>query len=383
MQTNWSYVGPDHGQATYPKNIDEFKRLYTGNTGNLLYYYATRCCINFTDKKFGFGSSAELINKHGNGLVFSLANQLGAHTDLGKRGMRLDQVDVPLVGLGLGAQIKKETNDLSFIPEGTVNWIRELTQHSISNSPNLTVRGDYTFSILEKLGLADKALPIGCQTNFINSNRNLGQSISERLSSTGIELISIAAGSPANRNLRKLEASLLRLAEETQGRYIVQHPLDMINLAINYSKEEFNESFAKMSTAFMSEGFSESEFRKLVKENFKIFVDPCQWMLEHQRSDAVVGTRIHGIQSALQAGVPAICLYIDSRTKELCEKMKIPSADANEYAHGITKADVIRILSEWNYEEYDSNRIQLVKKFHNFLLNNKITPSNNLSSLAS
>tara|TARA_R110002020_G_scaffold387781_1_gene598528 strand:- start:3344 stop:4495 length:1152 start_codon:yes stop_codon:yes gene_type:complete len=382
MSLNWSYVGPDHGQTIYPKNSSEFQRLYTGNTGNLVYYYATRCCIAFSNRKFGFGAKPEIINKIGNGLVFSLANQLGSHTDLGKRGMRLEQLDVPVVGLGLGAQIKEQTEDLSFIPQGTVEWIRQLTERSVSNAPNLTVRGDYTFSILEKLGLADKALPIGCQTNFINPNANLGKTIIDRFNSTGMKKISTAAGSPYNKDFSKLEGSLLNLAINNKGRYIVQHPMDLINVTINYSKEDFKHSFERILPFYQKLGFSEEELVESIENKFRVFVDPTQWMLEHQYSDIVVGTRIHGVQSALQAGVPAVCLYIDSRTKELCEKMKIPHANAKNYLQGITRNDIAEIIADWDYENYDENRLKLSQQFNSFLIDNRIKPSNNLLMLS-
>lgn len=382
MSLNWSYVGPDHGQTIYPKNSSEFQRLYTGNTGNLVYYYATRCCIAFSNRKFGFGAKPEIINKIGNGLVFSLANQLGSHTDLGKRGMRLEKLEVPVVGLGLGAQIKEQTEDLSFIPQGTIDWIKKLTENSIGSSPNLTVRGDYTYSILEKLGLADKALPIGCQTNFINSNPNLGKSIINRFNSTGMEKISIAAGSPYNKDFAKLEGSLLNLATNNKGRYIVQHPMDLINVTINYSKEDFKHSFDRILPFYKKLGFSEEELIESIENKFRVFVDPTQWMLEHQYSDIVIGTRIHGVQSALQAGVPAICLYIDSRTKELCEKMKIPHADAKDYPHGISRHDIKKIINNWDFEEYDISRLKLAHQFKDFLKLNNINPSTSLMSLA-
>jgi hypothetical protein len=381
MSLDWSYVGPDHGQTIFPKNSNEFQRLYTGNTGNLMYYFATRCCIAFSNRKFGFGAKPEVINRVGNGLVFSLANQLGSHTDLGKRGMVLDNVDVPLVGLGLGAQIKEQTEDLSFIPQGTIDWIKRLTERSLGSAPNLTVRGDYTFDILERLGMGDKVLAVGCQTNFINPEQKLGKKIVERFVSTGMEKISVAAGSPYNKDFAKLEGSLLRLANDNRGRYIVQHPMDLINATINYSKSDFEFAFDRISPFYEKLGFHKEDLLDIIESKFRVFVDPTQWMLEHQFSDVVVGTRIHGIQSALQAGVPGICLYIDSRTKELCEKMKIPYADAKNYQHGISLVDINRIMNDWDYEEYDRNRIILANQFNIFLEDNKIKQSKNLSYL--
>ena len=382
MKTNWSYVGPDQGNASFPQNLSDFKKLYTGNTGNLMYYYATRCCISFRSEQFGFGTSTDVINSSKNGLIFSLANQLGSHIDLSKRGMKLAGLKVPLIGLGLGAQIKEATDDISFIPKGTIDWIRELTNRSITDKPNLTVRGDYTLSILEKIGLSEKAVSIGCQTNFINPNKKLGRSIVDRLGDTGIRHISVAASSPFNRSLQAIENCLLNISIKTKGKYIVQHPIDMISLCTNYSKDSFEDSLKKVYKFYASPNMTIENFRDIIRTNFEMYVDPVQWMLNHHKSDVVVGTRIHGIQSALQAGVPAICLYHDSRTKELCYKMKIPCADIRDYVSGIDELDIERIIKSWDFEEFDKNRVYLAKEFFRFLKFNEVNPSRRLLELS-
>ena len=41
-------------------------------------------------------------------------------------------------------------------------------------------------------------------------------------------------------------------------------------------------------------------------------------------ADFMFGTRIHGTVLGLCAGLPSMCLAIDSRTYELCEQMSIP-----------------------------------------------------------
>ncbi len=378
----WSFMGSGQGQKFLPTNYNEFKRSYSGNSGNLVFYFATQCAVKFEGNSVGVGTSADILNNN-NGIIVSMANQLGEHTDLSVNGLKLKNLDVPLVGLGLGAQVKTMTDDCSFIPKGTVEWLKDFVSKSPTSSPSITLRGDYTYSIMEKLGFADNVVSLGCQTNFINPRKNLGETISHLVSNEKIDKITVAAGSPYNKIWRKLEASLLSLAMESNGDYVVQHPEGLIKLAANFSEEEFQEGWDKVFPVYEQFGFNEKVFLKAVKNHFKLYTDVPQWIRSHRQSDVVVGTRIHGIQSALQAGIPAICLYIDSRTKELCEKMKIPHAPANDFTQGITRNDIYRILKEWDYEEYDRNRLFLANTLKDFLHNNKVPIGNTLLNLTS
>ncbi|MCQ3828321.1 polysaccharide pyruvyl transferase family protein [Microbulbifer elongatus] len=379
----WSYVGPGYSSKVFPESVQQYKRLYSGNTGNLIYYFATQCVVGFTGSPMSVGISVDRINKRGSGLVLSLANQLGAHTDLSQRGLKLDGLEVPVVALGLGAQVKEMTDDFSFISDGTINWLRQFAERAKVGVPSITLRGDYTYSLMEKMGFGDYVVSIGCQTNFISSNATLGHDIYKRSLATNIERVSVAAGSPFNKELRRLEASLLHLAVTTNGDYVVQHPESFISLVARFSEEDLNSSIEKIYPAYARYGFTKESFLRAVRSNFRLYNDAVNWMMSHKNSDVVVGTRIHGVQSALQAGVPAICLYIDSRTKELCEKMRIPSASAHDFLHGIDLEDIRRILCDWDYEYYDSNRLELARSLKSFLDANSVPIGGSLSSLVS
>jgi len=382
QEISWIYTGPGGGQKMVPRNIQEFQRLYTGNTGNLLYYFATQCVIQFRAGPYSAEVIAKRLNKPGYGVVLSMANHLGKHTDLSVNGWPLNGLEIPVIALGLGAQVKDMTGDLSFIPKGTISWLKALVARAPSSSPNITVRGEYTLEVMRKLGFGDNVVSIGCQTNFINPQRNLGEVVGKVIEISPLDKITVAAGNPFEHDHRRLEASLLALAVNSSGDYVVQHPLTMVQLVANYSDEEFADAWKKVFPAYQQFGIGEAEFRRAVRDTFKVYSDVSQWMRSHRQSDVVVGTRIHGVQSAIQAGVPAVCLYIDSRTKELCERMKIPHASARDYADGITKDDISRILKEWDYEEYDRTRLDLAKKFSAFLQANAVSLSPSMKQLA-
>ena len=101
-------------------------------------------------------------------LVFAAANQLGAHTDLGDFADHLERVGLPLVAVGLGAQ----SANLASPPRlsaGTMRFARTLGALAPTGKPNIAVRGEFTRRVLEKLGLGDHAVTLGCPSNFLNS----------------------------------------------------------------------------------------------------------------------------------------------------------------------------------------------------------------------
>jgi hypothetical protein len=94
--------------------------------------------------------------------------------------------------------------------------------------PNIAVRGSFTLEVLNHYGLGSKAVVVGCPTLFINPDPNLGKKIAQRL--TEPKRIAVTAGHPCWAQLSKIEASLARMVTATNGSYIGQSPLEMIQL---------------------------------------------------------------------------------------------------------------------------------------------------------
>ena len=67
--------------------------------------------------------------------------------------------------------------------------------------------------------------------------------------------------------------------------------------------------------------------------------------------------------------------------KIICKKMKIPSAPAQKYLHGITIDDIYEILNEWDYEAYDKNSLTLANTLKMFFHNNSISIGKSIDQL--
>jgi len=192
--SKFSLMGPGSRSDIIPYTLGEMKQFYTMNTGNMIFYYACECIINFDNTKYGWGGNPNIINNNAHGILIPMANQIGSHFDLKTSGPKISEIKVPVVVLGLGVQFKIDGIDIDNIPEGTIEWL--------------------------------------------------------------------------------------------QKRWFPE---------LNYE-----------------------QIRNWFIGNSDVYFSVPQWIYNYARRDFVIGTRIHGIQAAIQAGTPAVCLYIDIRTKELC-----------------------------------------------------------------
>ena len=113
----------------------------------------------------------------------------------------------------------------------------------------------------------------------------------------------------------------------------------------------------------------------------KTYVSVPQWFSDMSKKDVVTGTRIHGCQLALQAGVPTVCLYLDSRTKELCDTMQVPCIDAFSFQKDPSVERIIDKLQSWDWDYYDQNRMSLCRKTMKFIELNGLTPTSHFKTL--
>jgi hypothetical protein len=96
------------------------------------------------------------------------------------------------------------------------------------------------------------------------------------------------------------------------------------------------------------------------KDNFKFSNNVFKSMdFFADKSDFMFGTRIHGTILGLCAGLPSMCIAIDSRTYELCEQMNIPYVNCiNEPIDFKSKNELIEIFKN----NFDVSKLDLLKK---------------------
>ncbi len=370
-------MGLGSGKNQVVTDYNHLVRCVSSNTGNLLFNFAVENIIHFTQADIRWAHPAEEINREKTPLLLPMANNIGPHMDVLKSGPRLEGVNVHKTVMGLGAQFPLAITDPKIaaekVPAGTKQWLDTLV--SDSNVANISVRGAFTKQVLAELGIEQYVVPLGCPSHFINPNPRLGELLAAKSEALSYGLpngIAIAAGNPGIKNLNALERFLIGLIDEFSGKYIVQHPKSLICLSQLWKDAIEPEELNAVNRDYFPNKTPE-EMLSWFAKNSTTYVSVPQWFMDISKYSMCLGTRIHGVQAAIQSGVPAVCLYIDSRTKELCETMQIPKISAHEFQRQPSLEHVINTLKKWDWESYENNRLRLAKETEAFIRDNGLT----------
>lgn len=348
----------------------ELYNLVGHNTGNLAFHYAINRLIGSVPRTASWSTSTDKINSMGNMGIMPCANQLGTHMNMGGLAKVFQELKANFIAIGLGAQGDVNHNDIPELPEGTLAWLDALVSRAASNHPNITVRGDYTLRVLQHYGFGEKAISLGCPSLLINKTNDLGAKLEERYK-LKVNKVAIAAGHPNWKALSALEASLIRMMEDTNGMYIVQATDEAVALSRNDFSYVSNEYLHNLKH-YLRLNLDDAQFTQWIRNFFVSFYNIPAWMEYLRRFDFVVGSRIHGVMLAIQAGVPGLCIAHDSRIRELCEKCKIPFVMADAVKQGITLQDLPHLV-EFDGKAFDKNRESIAQQYQKFFHNNGVS----------
>ena len=347
-----------------------------GNTGNLAFMYAATAHSGVLANICHFGQSAEAIRAAGDVIVLALANQLGSHTDLSTAAAKLEEIDLPIIGLGLGAQARAIGERVA-LTSGTARWLQAIADRKVGG-PNIGVRGRFTDELITSLGFTGTSLVTGCPSNFLNLDPDLGSKVAARFSKR-IDRIAVNAGIPYIPALRDIEQDLASIVTLTDSAYVVQHGLQMVQLARD-DLDTMDPKPFKECHEYIAPRMTAEQFKNWCKRYAYAFFDVRAWMDFVRRFDFVVGTRFHGAMLAIQAGVPAGCIAHDSRTLEMCQTMRIPVVDSRDI-HGALTARNILDYFKFDPDEYSSTRLALARTYCGIWETANLSVSNGLIRL--
>lgn len=346
------------------------------NSGNVAFIHAIQKEIH------GIRHISEVHKGYGDINVLGCANQINPNIIKSENDGVFHDTDAPFVAIGLGAQAP-DTSRVLEIPDGTVGYIKRIQDSAPGDSPNMTVRGEYTYRVLEKAGLHERAIPLGCPSLFIHPNAKLGVLLSRRVKRWPVRI----ATAPGNvmkvpSKHQRLEASLAEIADQYGGGYILQHPKELMSmLRDDFRKSE--EADVERLRRNIQPSLNTDEFKRWFRVNARLFTSAVAWMEYLRGVDLVIGTRIHGCMLAIQVGTPAVCIAHDSRQEELCAIMQIPNIPAAEVLDGVSVEQVFDRLRKHDWAGFDVNRMMLANKYRKFLENNGLRPSRHMEKLLS
>ena len=358
------------------RNFEELYKSVGHNTGNVAFVHAIKKLIKMDNNSVPWHN----IGKHsGEVLVFPAANQLGKHTDLEGLAKGLEESGVPIVVIGLGAQADDEHSVPELTP-GTQHWLETVLKQRPSTNPNVWTRGQYTTDQIERLVPGSDPITGCCPSLFINKSAELGMILSKNKSE--FRRIAVAAGNQGFRGMSKIEPELASLVSDAlyPGRYITQSMGEMIALGLGQFEKIDDEKMQSLNK-YIAPWLDESGFKNWCKTYTRTYFDAKSWMYELSNFDAVVGARYHGVALGLQAGIPGVLIAIDSRTYELGLATGVPTIKSIEI-DSITRRYLKTRWEEFDPIAYDTSRVALAQRFHRFLKDNLLEPTDHLKKLA-
>jgi len=280
-------------KETENKNVEEVLKETGNNTGNLLFFKTSKELIE--NNIYDLSEKVDI-------LFFTAANWLSEKTDLEYFSKLIVEKDLPCICIGLGAQSDDE-NNFPILKEGTLKFLKEVSKRTLY----ILVRGEYSKRVCEHYGIKNTIVG-GCPSIFLNDDMKLGEKLEKLYNST--EKKNILYNMDLNRSLEI----------NKKFHYVLQNEKYLMKIV---NGEEVEENILKHFMKNMNFANKE-ELLKHVQEKFHYFSNLKDWKVFLKNFDYAIGNRIHGTIIAILNYIPAVCIPIDTRTRELCDSLCIP-----------------------------------------------------------
>lgn len=364
----------DLGPLIY-SSVDQLFEQSGRNPGNLLFIYAVNKMLSFPRNK----NWTVPISNDEKILVYPMANQLGKHYNAYNLSNFFDSlpeyIKLVIAGIGVQAPLKYRVEDVveKELNESHIKLLNSVVKRSSTDFPNIAVRGEFTQAVLEKLGLKNKSVALGCPSFTISPFENLGLRIASRFDSIETNktpVIHFALGAPWVSERNKFEKRGVEICMNSGGRVHVQMDLRYVKFA---RWEDLDETDKDIIAKQLN--LDKKTLKEISRKFFSVWWNVPSWIeFLNQNADFVFGTRIHGVIAAIQAGVPALCVVVDTRTLELCQIHKIPYVILYEEPWISGDYSWKDLLKEFERQfdpiEFDKNRKRLLIGYKEFFEKN-------------
>ncbi|WEK13794.1 MAG: polysaccharide pyruvyl transferase family protein [Candidatus Microbacterium phytovorans] len=333
--------------------------VFGTNAGNMLFYSAAwRALLTDGTELFADGyateqrsarQEAERLNREYDRLVIPLANafrksflpRLDRLTDV----IRL--LDIPVSVIGVGAQFPLGA-DVADAPAELRDAVRSFVSAVLDRSPSIGVRGGFTRDFLVALGFDDRTIDvIGCPSLYGFGGDGV---LAPRRELTPDARLAVTY-SPY---LRDAGTFVRTVTTAYRDSYVVPQTVEALALLL------WGDPTPYAAKRDLPETASHELYRT---DRMRFFVDATTWIDTLRDRDLVVGTRIHGTIAGLLAGVPAILIAHDTRTRELAEFHSIPYARKS----AMKSANVRRLYERADFEAFTASHGRNLATFRAFL----------------
>lgn len=342
------------------KNDSLENRMYKcgANTGNIVWANAVKKYILFdelwkSEKKY-----------REDNIVIPMANDLNPYNSTlevySNRFIKSNSA-IRITILGLGTQLSEEFDTpkklVNALPQERINALQSLSEHAKS----LGIRGWITAECLDLLGIHNYRV-IGCPSFYI-----YGDNPPQFEKTVSAERVCISWGGDwkkeqylkelFRKNKKHGDALIMQSMEDLPKSLFEDEPILERHINKRYPDLEVNPR----------------ELFQYIKEIGHMFFDEKSWenFLLDGKFTMAVGCRFHGNMKAWQMGIPTLWITHDSRTRELCEVMKLPSISIEKSADFVTREEFAQDCI-YNAEFYE-NYHECYRQYKSFLTENDIS----------
>jgi hypothetical protein len=331
-------------------NLTEKLAVTVRNTGNYFFETAVKKQLYGTQTVTSFREIPVNAEK----LVLSMSNFMSPHTDLGPIADNIERLKIKqIVMIGAGAQSNSYSEPVN-LTKGTERFLKVISERSES----IGIRGHFTNEVLEKYGIINGEV-IGCPSIFMNLDRDFTVS-KEKLPSEPKIVTHYTPTGHYRDNLSHIN----NFAVEQCCAYIAQSEKDLISVVAG----QVDDCDIEYMFRYYNNGkYSARILRDWFNKNTKWFFDIDEWFNYMKNVDFSIGTRFHGNMGAIQVGTPALNLIFDTRTRELCEYLNLPSMFLDDFTG---KNSIEELYDKANYNLFNRTYSHKYDNYVRFLNNN-------------
>lgn len=307
------------------------------NTGNMLFQYAVSRMFNGQASHIGIDIPYrhDSINGHFDYLILPCANFINPQFDLSGLVAYLEKVRIPIIPIGLGAQAPS-IDDALLVRSDLKSSVQRLLEILEEKSPHLFLRGEFTMETLKNFGFSEDRLVVtGCPSNFISAPSIIRMGLAKRLRIPDKAKTLLITGDevwPKKVQKRDLEVKLVQLLKQHGGVYLVQSVDILVDGLMRARGNHLDEDMKAVMRQIGFDG-NENELHTFMR----LFPSIESWMFGISGVCLSTGLRLHGNMCSLQSGIPSVWIHHDSRTRELCDTMALPSMNIEEAESALQK----------------------------------------------
>ena len=311
------------------------------------------CKIRGGYAHFDPSESVNEINEKYSKIVWPTANIFGMHYigGLKKYADFFKQIKIPVYVIGCGIQCKS-FDDLDKLVSEVGPYARELVNAVYATGGELALRGYFTKEFLDKV-TPNTAIVTGCPSMY-----QYGRRIKIQKNAITEESFRYAL----NGNVKTLVNTKLKSFLKGNYQYIDQDEFIKLLYGNDITLSIFN----------LLKKYSILGLKMFGAGRVHLIYDVLTWKdYMSNNFDFSLGSRIHGNIMAILAGVPAMVIYNDARTRELAEYFEIPSMNV----YSLNKQSAYDLFNDCDFSAFNYNFGQKYDRFEKFMISNDIVES--------